>query len=135
MLLSQTSRYALRAATLLAERDESDPPMTAAELAEVLGLPRNYLSKTLHQLARRGILTSERGPSGGFRLAAPPGKIRLAQVIDPVDPSLRERECLLGREICSDAAPCAAHHRWREVADVVERFLGETTLEDLIRGR
>jgi len=134
MLLSQTSLYALRATALLAELDESDSSMTAAEIAEALDIPRNYLSKTLHQLARRGILSSERGPSGGFRLAASPRTLKLSDVIDPLDPALGDRQCLLGRETCSDVSPCSAHHRWREVADVIERFLRETTLEDLISG-
>lgn len=133
MIFSRTSRYALRATAFLAERAAEERPTPVAEIAEALEVPRNYLSKILHQLARSGVLLSERGPRGGFRLAAPPEAIRLLDVVEPVEPRSTERNCLLGRAICSDETPCAAHTHWRELADAVERFLGETTLAELAR--
>ena len=54
-ILSQTSEYALRAATLLARHAEPGP-LDVAVLAKALGIPRNYLSKTLSQLVRAGVL-------------------------------------------------------------------------------
>ena len=71
-MLSQTAEYALRTVLYLADRGDG-PSASADELARVLGVPRNYLSKTLHRLAREGILASARGRGGGFRLAADPG--------------------------------------------------------------
>ncbi|MER3406797.1 MAG: Rrf2 family transcriptional regulator, partial [Chloroflexota bacterium] len=66
-LLSSTAAYALRTVLFIAER--GDRPASGKEIAGSLKLPRNYLSKTLHRLTREGILTSRRGPGGGFRLA------------------------------------------------------------------
>ena len=63
MLLSQTSEYALRAVLYIAE---CDGPVSVGEIAEAVGVPQNYLSKTLHQLARAGVLRSARGPAGGL---------------------------------------------------------------------
>lgn len=133
MLLSQTTRYALQAAVLLAERHDADVAVSVAEMAQVLDIPRNYLSKTLHQLARNGILTSERGPKGGFRLATAPDRIRLAEIVEPVEPGFSERHCLLGRATCSDDDPCPAHGEWREVSGKFTRFLEETSLAQLVR--
>lgn len=133
MLLSQTSRYALRAAAYLAEHADDDRPVPVGEIADAIGVPRNYLSKTLHQLARHGVLTSERGPKGGFRLARDPRQVRLFDVVAPLEPAFTERGCLLGRPSCSDADPCAAHERWRELADRVALFLESTHLTDLVR--
>ena len=64
-MLSRTAEYALRAVLFLADRGE---PTNVDLIAERLGVPRNYLSKTLHRLAREGVLTSTRGQGGGFRL-------------------------------------------------------------------
>jgi len=133
MLLSQTSRYALRAAAYLAERFAEERPVPVGEIADAIGVPRNYLSKTLHQLARHGVLTSERGPKGGFRLARDPRQVRLYDVVAPLEPAFTERSCLLGRPSCSDADPCAAHERWRDLADRVTHFLESTHLTDLTR--
>jgi len=134
MLLSQTSRYALQAASYLAARWDEDRPIPVGEIAEALGVPRNYLSKILHQLARTDVLTSARGPAGGFRLSRDPGAVMLAEVVLPVEPGLAERRCLLGRETCSDDDACPAHAAWREVADQATRFLEQTSLADLSRG-
>lgn len=133
MLLSQTSRYAVRAATFLAGRWGEARSIPVAEIADALGVPRNYLSKILHQLARQGICTSERGPKGGFRLARAPDTISLAAVVEPVEPDYAERRCLLGQPICSDDEPCSAHERWQELAESATRFLEDTSLADLMQ--
>jgi Rrf2 family iron-sulfur cluster assembly transcriptional regulator len=132
--LSQTSRYAIRAAIHLAEEGR-ERPVPVDEIARALRLPRNYLSKTLHQLARAGVLESVRGPRGGFRLAAPAGRLSLAQIVEPLDPTLGERRCLLGRPVCSDARACPVHGQWRTLGDRIDRFLRRTFLSDLVRER
>ena len=128
--LPQTAEYALRAVYHIAESD-GDGPVRVADVAHALGVPRNYLSKTLHQLARAQVLHSTRGPRGGFRLAAPPEQITLADVVGPFLPA-EGRACVLGRARCSDATPCAAHHRWKLVAERMRTFFGETTVADLV---
>ena len=133
MLMSKTSRYALQAATFLAEHWEEGKSIQVQEIAEGTGVPRNYLAKILHQLARQGVLVSERGPKGGFRLAADPSEIALAVVVDTVEPGLADRHCLLGRPACSDEDPCAAHSRWQKLSGDLTRFLAETRLADLAR--
>ncbi|MEZ4215167.1 MAG: Rrf2 family transcriptional regulator [Myxococcota bacterium] len=132
-MFSLTTRYALRAAVLLAELGPEDRPATVGEMAEALGIPRNYLSKTLHSLAKRGVLTSGRGPSGGFRLALPPEELALSRIVDAVEPGLCDQACLLGRPVCSDADPCSAHVHWRRLTGELDRFLDETTVADLVR--
>ncbi len=69
-MLSQTAEYALRTVLYLAAR-QGDGLFRVSEIAEELGIPQNYLSKTLHILARAGVLHSSRGKHGGFRLAKP----------------------------------------------------------------
>lgn len=76
--------------------------MRIDEIAAALGIPRNYLSKILHRLAGEGVLASTRGRNGGFRLARPAGRISLLEVVEPFDRIDARRQCLLGREVCSD---------------------------------
>ena len=72
-----------------------------------MGVPADYLSKTLHGLARAGVVSSTRGKRGGFVLARAPHRITLAEVVAPFQ-DMGERTCLLGRPACSDARPCPA---------------------------
>jgi Rrf2 family protein len=132
VLLSQTSTYAVRAAIHIAEHPEA-APIRGGDIAEAIGVPRNYLSKILHQLARAGLLASERGPRGGFQLARPPEQTSLADIIAAVEPQRLDRRCLLRRAECNDLDPCPAHGHWQSLADSITGFLDTTTLDDLRR--
>jgi len=130
MILSQTAVYSLNAVLHLAEAPPGEP-VRVEDMAAALDVPRNYLSKVLHVLAREGLLTSVRGPRGGFSLARDPADILLADVILHFDDIATASGCLLGRARCSDQTPCAAHARWRGVAEEVRAFLNQTTVGDL----
>jgi Rrf2 family protein len=130
-MLSQTAAYALRAVLFLAERADA---VRVDELAVRLQIPRNYLSKTLHRLAREGVLHSTRGRGGGFRLAVPPDRLKLLRVVAPFDGMSAERQCLLGRPQCSDRSPCPAHRDWRAVSERVTAFFRDRTVGDLLTG-
>lgn len=129
-MLSKSAEYALRALHCLAFLPDGDP-VPAARLAERVGVPENYLSKLLHRLQQEGVVSSQRGRGGGFRLARGRDAIALADVVRPFDAGFLSRRCLLGRPECRDDAPCAAHEEWLEVAGRMRRFFRETTLGDL----
>jgi Rrf2 family protein len=131
-MLNQSSEYALRAVALIASRDR-DVPSHAKELAAALGVPANYLSKILHQLASAGVLVSRRGRQGGFLLAGPAARMRLARVVAPFEDLTQYRACLLGRPTCSARGACAAHHEWKPIASAVLRFLQQTSVAQLAR--
>jgi Rrf2 family protein len=129
-MLSQTSQYALRTVLQLAELPDGERG-SAMELARRIGVPGNYLSKTLHQLARAGVVTGTRGKHGGFVLARPAHRIRLAEVVAPFQ-DVGQRTCLLGRPACLDSRPCDAHELWKAVSAQVAAFFSRTTVADLL---
>lgn len=130
-MLSQTSEYALQA-TLYVAMHQNEGPVKLDEIARSLGGPRNYLSKTLHLLARAGVLSSERGPHGGFRLAGPAESLTLLQIVAPFDPARLTRRCIMGEGECSDETACAAHARWKPVSERMRAFFASTTIADLV---
>ena len=130
MWISGTTQYALRAVLFVAEHG-TDEPVRVDAIAAALNVPRNYLSKTLHSLARAGVLRSGRGPRGGFQLAAPPGEISLARIAAPFD-DLAARNCLLGRATCGWKNPCSVHPRWEAVSSSLQSFFRDTTVADLL---
>ncbi|MCK5489128.1 MAG: Rrf2 family transcriptional regulator [Gemmatimonadetes bacterium] len=130
-MVSRTEEYALRAAVCLARRYGTGT-VRARDMAKATGIPANYLSKILHQLAKAGVVASERGRSGGFTLAAPPSTVVLASVVAPFEPQVQRTRCLLGLPQCSDSNPCGAHERWRTIKEATLEFLNNTTLADVI---
>lgn len=132
-MLSRTAGYALHAALVLARDGEGrETAQRAHEVAQRLGIPANYLAKILQTLARAGVLISERGRNGGFRLARPAEETPLLAVVDPFDDLGRERQCLLGHGACSDVGACPAHAEWREASAPAYRFFERRTLADLL---
>jgi Rrf2 family protein len=128
MWLSSTAQQAIHAVLCIARG--GGEPLRVEGIAAETGLPRNYLSKTLHALSRAGILSSERGPRGGFRLAHAPERLTLARVIAPF--SRPGRRCLLGRPTCGDRNPCPAHSRWGVIAASIEDYFSTTTIATLL---
>jgi len=133
-LISKTAEYALRAVLFIARESEVGP-VRANELAKVLGVPSNYLSKILHSLARAGLLNSGRGPRGGFQLAKAADDVLLADVLEALDPTLLRSDCLLGNPTCTDEEACAVHHRWKDLRDPICEFFRGTTVASVMSGR
>lgn len=131
MWISGTTQYALRAVLHVAEHGREGPVRVEA-IAEALKMPRNYLSKTLHALARAGVLRSGRGPRGGFQLAVDAHTLTLAQVAAPFD-DLAQRHCLLRQQSCGLRSQCAAHARWEQISSSLTAFFGDTTIADLLQ--
>lgn len=133
-MLSQTAEYALRAVLYLAEQPHGRP-VRVDEIGAALGIPANYLSKTLAALVRSRVLGSLRGPHGGFRLAVAAEDLPLMRVVAPFDTIAERRHCLLGNAECSDRTACSAHHAWKETSRRVERFFRTTSVADIRRNR
>jgi Rrf2 family protein len=130
-MLSRTADYAVRAAVLLA-RHHGLRLVSADDIASALGAPRNYMSKTLNALVRRGVLTSMRGPRGGFALAIAPETLTVATIIDVfADARPVVARCLLEDRPCHRDEPCSAHRRWMTITRVAREPLVGTTIGEL----
>lgn len=132
-MVNQSADHALRAVLFVA-RQPPDVPCSAELIAASLGVPRNYLGKLMHTLAQVGVLTSLRGPRGGFRLAVPADELTLATVIEPFQRLAERRTCLLGNGACDPANPCRSHQRWQAMADTLNDFFATTTVAAMLRG-
>jgi len=84
MIYSRSVEYAIRALAHLAAQPQGAKKM-ARQIADDEGLPAFFLAKTLQQLARKGLLRSVKGPTGGFGLNLPAGKICLLDIIAVLD--------------------------------------------------
>lgn len=130
---STTAEHALRAVIYLCRQ----PPgqlVSADEVADAIGAPRNYLSKTLNALARAGIAVSAAGRYGGFAIARPAHRITLDMIIRVFEDRAPESRCMLGGRPCDNRLPCKAHQRWTAITQAHDDALRATTVADLIAG-
>jgi Rrf2 family protein len=129
-MLSKTGIHAALALALMA-RLKPGEYLGATQIAKEVGAPSNYLGKLLKQLAAMGLLESQKGFGGGFRLAMPASKITLYDVVEPFDKVSKWNGCLLGRKKCSDKSPCAVHGKWASIREGYLEFLKSTTILEL----
>jgi Rrf2 family transcriptional regulator, iron-sulfur cluster assembly transcription factor len=130
-MLSKTSIHAIRAVVALAEL----PPDTyggTAKLAKQISAPPNYLGKLLQQLARSGMLNSQKGLSGGFALARRAEDITLLEVVEALEPVDRYYGCILGRNACKEHDPCPLHHQWKVARGYYLTMLEGTTVSAIL---
>lgn len=128
-MISQTAEYALRAVVWLANCP--DRAFSTQDISKVTKIPAGYLSKVLQELARAGLVISNPGRSGGFRLNRPPGDIRVLDVVNAVDPVQRIRRCPLGLR-SHGTVLCPLHKRLDDAMATVEHAFASSTIAEVI---
>ncbi|MDH7640350.1 RrF2 family transcriptional regulator [Sphingomonas oryzagri] len=133
-MLAQKTRYALRALLYLAEADHGRS-VQVADIAATQQVPRKYLELILLDLKKAGMVTSRRGPGGGYVLARKPAEISFAEVIRLMDGPLALVPCASLNFYarcgdCHDEATCAIRRVMAQVRTEADRILSGTTLAD-----
>lgn len=127
-MLSKTAEYALRAAVWLGRIPASAE--SADHLAEAIRVPRRYLHKVLQDLVKAGLVRSQSGPGGGYRLNRDPAEISILDVINAVGPIERINTCPLGLE--SHTSLCPLHQELDKAYAAMERAFSRVTVAQVI---
>lgn len=139
MLFSTKAEYGVRLMIALGRR-EGERPVSLAALADTENLPLSYLEHLVARLRDAGLVDSQRGARGGYRLAAPASEIRLLEVVEALEGRIAPMDCFVegaaGRIFCShedDAdAACGTKLLWTRVQGGITRALAGTTLAELV---
>jgi len=130
MIYSRSAEYAIRAFVHLAQVPEGKFAMVK-NIAQEEKIPAHFLAKILQQLARKGLLRSSKGPTGGFSLRVDPGEIRLLDIVEALDGLAPYQQCASGLSECSDDMPCSMHDSWVALRGRIMDYLGRNTIADL----
>lgn len=130
MLISRTSQYSIQALICIGLYSESQYA-SVRDLAQCLDVPAPYLAKILQALCRNGLLTSNRGRTGGFSLKSAAESVNLLQVLGVVEGEDFNSGCLLGLKECEDAAACPIHGEWKPIKEEILQMLESQTLAQL----
>jgi Rrf2 family protein len=101
------------------------------DIAEACAIPPAYLAKIVHQLAKRGVVSTQRGVGGGVSLTRPASQISLYELCEALSDPILEQRCMLGVAQCSDERSCPAHLFWTAHRAEHIAFLRRTTIADL----
>lgn len=130
MRLTTKGRYAVTAMLDLALHAQ-DRPITLADISQRQGISLSYLEQLFAKLRKQGLVTSARGPGGGYRLSRSANDINVAQVITAVDEKVNVTRCE-GRGDCQDGQACLTHDLWCALSDQIHDFLDGISLGQLV---
>ncbi|MCX2739553.1 RrF2 family transcriptional regulator [Pontibacter anaerobius] len=134
MLLSKTTEYALRAIVYIALNDAQGLKVGIKDIAKELELPAHFMGKILQDLVRKGVISSAKGPGGGFFLHRPASEISILEVVRTIDGLEAFRKCGMGMKQCSDTHPCPLHDDIKAYRDQMLKMFSSKTIQTLVDG-
>lgn len=126
MIYSKACEYGIRAMTHLALHP--DERSVVRDISDSEDVPHYFLGKILQTLAKHGLVSSTKGPGGGFGLAKPADEITLYDIRGAIDGNDDLYACAVGYEGCTAQSPCALHHDFEPLRDQIIDYLQSTTL-------
>lgn len=130
MRLTTKGRFAVTAMIDLAMRNGSGP-VTLADISERQKISLSYLEQLFGKLRRRGLVSSVRGPGGGYNLAQPTQNMSVADIITAVDEPIDATQCG-GKENCRDEQKCITHDLWTDLNRHLFDYLAAVKLSELV---
>ena len=130
MRLTTKGRFAVTAMIDLALNNGSGP-VTLADISERQKISLSYLEQLFGKLRRRALVTSVRGPGGGYNLANPTDQVSVADIIIAVDEPIDATQCG-GKENCKDDKKCITHDLWTDLNNHIFEYLRAVKLSDLV---
>lgn len=131
MKLTTKGRYAVTAMLDLAMHQQNTT-VSLADIALRQDISQSYLEQLFSKLRRKGLVSSVRGPQGGYRLGRELGEISVADIILAIDEPLDTTRCA-GAANCQKGERCITHHLWDELNVVIVNFLDGVSLENLVK--
>ncbi len=135
-MLSNSCRYGIRAVIYIASQPKQNGKTGIRQISKDLDLPTPFLAKILQQLAKQKILSSTKGPHGGFSLRKDPKKITLLDIIRTIDGNDLFDNCVIHDETCitidKQKNPCPVHEEYSVVRSTLSDIFGSRTIQDMV---
>lgn len=133
MKLTTRGRYAVTAMLDLAVH-EGDGPITLLDVSERQGISLSYLEQLFTRLRRSQLVSSSRGPGGGYVLGRSSADICLAEIVDSVDETMDATRCG-GRGDCQSGKQCLTHELWSDLGSQIRSYLSGISLASMVQKR
>tara|TARA_R110002050_G_scaffold57866_5_gene130186 strand:- start:16322 stop:16753 length:432 start_codon:yes stop_codon:yes gene_type:complete len=133
-MLSNSSKYAIKAVLFLALHSSEEKKIMAKDISKPINVPQAYIAKLLQELVRANIISSVRGPKGGFYLNENNKSQPVINILNVIDGEKRLTSCMLSLEKCNEDKPCPLHnilssHRKKILKNLQHRTIEELALE------
>lgn len=134
MQITRAGEYAVLGATYLA-RKGLDHAVMIEEICQAESIPKSFLAKIFQNLTRAGVIRSQRGMNGGFRLIRKPEAISILEILEAVEGKIAFQRCLQEPVDCHKADACTLCDIFTEAQHRVQEIFSNTSLADLTRSK
>lgn len=132
-MFSKACQYGIKAMIFIGQESAKGNKVGVNEIADAIDSPKAFTSKVLQTLTKHSVLTSIKGPYGGFLISEKAASTTsLSEIVKILDGDQVYTACLLGLDKCNPDNPCPMHERFVEVKDKLKEKLESTTIEILI---
>lgn len=132
-MLSNTSRYAIRALIYLAINKSNGRKIGIKKIAEDLNIPSPFLGKILQTLAKQKVLSSTKGPNGGFSISDKSESLNIFDIIKIIDGDDLFDSCLISDKSCTEMEgnPCTLHNHYEPIRANLRMMFEDHTIQQL----
>lgn len=130
-MFSKACEYGIRAVIYIWSQSKKGNKLGVKDICKEIDAPEYFTAKILQALARQNIVSSTKGPNGGFYINKEQENIRLMDLVVAIDGDKLFIGCGLGLKQCSAANPCPIHHEYKEIREGLARLLKTKTLREL----
>ena len=138
-MFSKTTEYALRATIYIAQKGSQEHKLGLDEIAKAIGSPKSFTAKILQLLTKNHkIVSSVRGPNGGFYLTDTARKLPVSAVLEVMEEKNFLKKCVLGLKQCSEVKPCPMHNEYKpiklQLIDLFEKRTIQSMAQEINNG-
>ena len=133
-MLSSATKYAINAVIYLASNASVDRKLSAKMVANAINIPTPFLAKLLQDLAKKKVITSAKGPKGGFYLTEKNMNAALINIVEQIDGLDKFDSCVLGLYECNPNNPCPIHFSITPFKNKLLADLTNNSIKDYAKG-
>ncbi|MBK8699440.1 MAG: Rrf2 family transcriptional regulator [Saprospiraceae bacterium] len=134
-MFSKSCEYAIKAVLFIAQRSALGFRCNLGEISKEIDSPVAFTAKILQELVRKGLISSLKGPTGGFTIEKSALRtMKLSHIVEAIDGDNVYQGCGLGHKQCNASRPCPVHHQFMAIRDKLKEMVQQTTVSSLADG-
>ena len=130
-MFSKATEYALRATIYIAQKSTEEKKLGIEEISIAIDSPQSFTAKILQSLTREKIVSSARGPNGGFFISEKAKKLPARSILKAMGEDEVLEKCVLGLKLCSEIQPCPMHSQYKTIKKQLIKLFVTKTIKQL----
>jgi len=132
-MFSKACEYGIRAVIYIWSQNTKGVKIGVKDICKEIDAPEFFTAKILQSLAKQNLVSSTKGPNGGFYISEDQENMRLLALVEAIDGDKLFKGCGLGLKQCSESQPCPIHNEYKKIRENLAKLLSEKTIKGLAK--